>query len=368
MQAAPLKFVTPDRDKNAFFVTLKKRVDAYFKENNISKHANGAMVFKTVCMLALFFVPYAVIMSNTGNVWIAMLMFVLMGFGTAGIGFSVMHDSVHGAYSANPVINRILGNSMNVIGGSMFTWKIQHNVLHHTYTNISHHDDDIAPRYALRFSPHDDWHKIHRFQHIYALPLYGLMTLSWVALKDFTQLMDYKAKGLVAQIKGNYTWEMVVMAFTKAFYFFYIVALPMIFTDLTWWQILIGLVVMHYIAGFIMATVFQLAHVVEEAEFPLPNDEGVVENAWAIHQMETTADFAQKSKLVSWFVGGLNFQVEHHLFPNICHIHYPAIAKIARETAAEFGVAYNAQKTVLSAVRSHLRMLYRLGHAGPQMA
>lgn len=367
MQTPQLKFVTPDRDKNAFFVTLKKRVDAYFKENNISKHANTEMVFKTIFMLSLYFVPYAVIMSGA-NVWVSLLMFALMGFGTAGVGFSVMHDSVHQAYSSSALLNRILGNSMNVIGGSMFTWKIQHNVLHHTYTNIATFDDDIAPRYALRFSPHDKWLKVHKYQHLYALPLYGLMTLSWVALKDFTQLMDYKAKGLVERINGNYAWELVVMFATKAFYFFYIVALPLIFTDLAWWQIIIGLVVMHYIAGFIMATVFQLAHVVEEAEFPLPTDDGVVENAWAIHQMETTADFAQKNRIISWFVGGLNFQVEHHLFPNICHVHYPAIAKIARQTAEEFGVAYHAQKSVWSALRSHLRMLKQLGQPAPQMA
>ncbi len=357
-----VKFIPVQKDRNQFFSVLKSRVDEYFENNSLSRNANKAMVFKTIAMFAMFFVPYGLIISGYVGYPLAILMYLIMGIGTAGIGFSVMHDSVHGSYSSNPTINKIMGLSMNIIGGSAFTWKIQHNLLHHTYTNISGLDEDISYRHLLRFSPNDPVKKIHRFQYLYALPLYGLMTFGWILLQDYTQMIRYYRAGLVERVKGNYVKEWLSLLFFKNFYIFYVVILPILVTDLLWWQVLLGLVVMHYVAGLIMAGVFQLAHVVEETHFPLPNDENIVENAWAIHQVETTMDFAPTNKLITWFVGGLNFQVEHHLFPNICHVHYPALARITQQTAEEFGIQYNVQKTFRGAIKSHLKMLYNLGN------
>jgi linoleoyl-CoA desaturase len=360
------RFIPTDKDRNQFFTTLKARVDDYFESNGLSRHANSAMIIKTLAMFAIFFVPYILVITGTVGFPLSVLMYFIMGIGTAGIGFSVMHDSVHGSYSSSPFINRLMGMSMSVIGGSAFTWKIQHNLLHHTYTNITGLDEDIAYRHLLRFSPNDPLKKIHRFQYLYAFPLYGLMTFGWVLLQDYTQMIRYYRAGLVEKVKGNYVKEWLSLLFFKNLYIFYIVILPMLVTDLLWWQVLLGLVAMHYVAGLMMAGVFQLAHVVEEAHFPLPNQDNIVENAWAIHQIETTMDFAPKNSLVTWFVGGLNFQVEHHLFPNICHVHYPALAKITQQTAEEFGIRYNYQKTLTGAIRSHINMLYALGN--PQMA
>ncbi len=356
------RFITADRNKNAFFSTLKSRVDEYFTQSGLSRNANSKMVVKTVVMIALYVIPYVVIISGFGGFPMALAMFFLMGVGTAGIGFSVMHDSVHGSYSTKPWVNRLIGQTMNLIGGSSFTWKIQHNILHHTYTNITNLDEDIAARSLLRFSPYHPHNKIHRYQHWYAFLLYGLMTFGWVLLKDYTQMVRYYRAGLVERVKGNYVWEWVGLIFFKVFYLFYMVVVPIWLTDLAWWQVLCGLLLMHYVAGVLMAGIFQLAHVVEDAEFPMPNDENIIENSWAIHQLETTSDFAQNNRILTWFVGGLNFQIEHHLFPNICHIHYPALAKITRQTAEEFGIVYNVQPTLLSAIMTHLRMLYRLGN------
>ncbi len=110
-----------------------------------------------------------------------------------------------------------------------------------------------------------------------------------------------------------------------------------------------------------MSTVFQMAHVVNGVEQPLPNKNNIITNEWAVHQLRTTANFAKDNKLLNWYVGGLNFQIEHHLFPNICHIHYPKIAPIVEKTALDFGIAYNTKSTFLNALKSHIKRLKELG-------
>ena len=118
---------------------------------------------------------------------------------------------------------------------------------------------------------------------------------------------------------------------------------------------------MHAVAGLILSVVFQLAHVVEEAHFPVPDEKGNIENEWAIHQMETTADFSRKSWLITYYVGGLNYQTEHHLFPRICHVHYPKLAPIVEATAKEFGVPYIYNETFITALKSHMSVISKLG-------
>lgn len=135
----------------------------------------------------------------------------------------------------------------------------------------------------------------------------------------------------------------------------------MLVLNLTWWQAGIGFLVMHLAEGLVMGLVFQLAHVVEGTDFPVPDEEGNVEEAWAEHQMRTTANFAPKSAMAAFFLGGLNRQIEHHLFPKVCHIHYPAIAAIVRQTAKEFNLPYIESPTFSSALLSHYRILRKFG-------
>ncbi len=356
---ANLKFINQDPDKAEFFYVLRKRVNEYFETNHKTKYGDWRMVIKTIFMFALLFVPYAMIMSNTLSPWAMLICALLMGLGVAGIGLSIMHDANHGAYSPNPTVNHWLGLSMNLVGASAFNWKMQHNVLHHQNTNIHGYDEDIRDRPIIRLHPASPRNSWHRFQHIYALLIYGFQTLDWILTKDFDQLKDYYKQGLVK--KKDYKRELAVLAATKLFYFGYMVVLPLIFVDITWWQFIIGFVAMHWVTGFTLAVIFQVAHVIEETAMHVPTEEGTIENQWAIHQMETTANFAHKNRILSWFVGGLNYQVEHHLFPRICHVHYRAISRIVKETAAEYDVPYFDKPTLVSAVGSHLRLLKRLG-------
>lgn len=345
-----------------FSKVLNTRVSNYFKNKGIRRYANWEMVVKTVVMFAIYFVPYAFILSGlVQSTWLFMVLQVVIGVGLAGIGLSVMHDANHGAYSKNRLVNQIIGYSLNLVGGNATNWKIQHNVKHHTYTNIDGHDEDVSPKGGIiRLSPNSGKKKIHRYQHVYAWFLYGLMTISWIVVKDVKQLIGYTKDGMLKKqqpIKKAWSWLVI----TKIFYYAYILAIPMIFSPFSWWMILIGFVIMHYVAGFILAVIFQPAHVIEGNDFPLPNEEDVIEENWSVHQLKTTCNFAPKNWLLSWYVGGLNYQIEHHLFPNICHVHYRKIAKIVRQTAEEFNVPYHSYDTFWSAIVSHGRMLYVLG-------
>jgi linoleoyl-CoA desaturase len=354
-----LRFSNTHRD---FVTILNSRVNEYFKHNNVSKHANTEMVIKTIFMFLLYFVPYTLIVTEAVTaLWAMALLVVVMALGLAGIGLSVMHDANHGAYSKKNWVNNIIGYSLNLIGANAFNWKVQHNVLHHSFTNVHDEDEDISPRGALRLTPHTDWKKIHRYQHIYAWLLYGLMTIVWLFFKDFTRIVKYSRNGLAKKQKANVSAEWIILIVSKLVYAGYIVVIPVVLTSLAWWHVLLGVLAMHYIAGFVLAIIFQPAHVIEGTEFPLPDEKRTLENNWAVHQLLTTTNFGNRSRWFSWYVGGLNFQIEHHLFPNVCHVHYRKLADIVRVTAQEFGLPYKTSRTFLSALAGHAKLLKQLG-------
>ena len=354
-----VKFAKPDTSQ--FFATLRKRVNGYFIANNISKKADYRMVIKTMAMLTIYFLPYGLILTGTFSNWTMLLLAIIMGIGNAGIGFSVMHDANHGGYSSNQFINTSLGYTANIIGGSAFTWKMQHNVLHHTYTNIYELDEDIHDKPMLRLSPHGKLSSYHRYQHIYAMFLYSLATVSWVIKKDFAQLIEYNKTGLTEQTGHRPFKQTIILITSKILYIFYTIVIPIWVLSIAWWQVLLGFLAMHMVAGFLLTIVFQLAHVVEGPNHHKPVQNGTMENTWAIHQLVTTANFAKKNRFLSWFVGGLNFQIEHHLFPHICHVHYKTISSIVKNTAQEFNLPYYDQPSFRYALVSHLKILKKLG-------
>lgn len=352
----------PQSNSNEFVGVLRKRVTDYFEKNKLSRFGNYRMYVKTITILATYLTLYSLILfSGITNSWIVMGLWITMGVASAGIGLSIMHDANHGSYSKNQKVNKYLGYLLNFIGGSAVNWKLQHNYLHHGYTNVDGMDEDIDPGPVLRLSPNQKRLRFHRWQHIYGWLLYGLMTLSWVTAKDYAQLKRYKGMGLLVKQNRSYRWLIIELIISKLFFFGYLLIVPMIFSEVLWWKTFIFFILMHYIQGFILTIVFQPAHVMPDSNYPIPNEEGKLENNWAIHQLLTTTDFAPKSRLFSWYVGGLNFQIEHHLFPNICHVHYKKISSLVKQTALEYGLPYNVQKTFLSALINHGRMMRQLG-------
>ena len=350
------------KDSQQFFQTMRQRVNQYFEDNKIEKTGDSTMYFKTFVMFSIYFVPFVLILTLGMPAWANILLYVVMGLGVAGIGLSVMHDANHGSYSKYKWVNNIASYSTNLIGASSFTWKIQHNVMHHTYTNIYELDEDIDDKPFLRLSPHGKYKKYHRFQHIYALLLYCFATISWVLTKDFRQLVQYTKSGIAKQNGFNVTNEWIIMFVSKTSYFAYLVVLPILLGTPVWLAI-VGFFIIHGVAGFLITVIFQLAHVVEGPDHFTPDPSGTMDNIWAIHQLKTTANFSRKNKFMTWYIGGLNHQVEHHLFPHICHIHYSKISEIVKNTAKEFNLPYYEHERFLEAIGSHLRVLKSFGAA-----
>jgi linoleoyl-CoA desaturase len=357
MLAAPVKF---DARASAFAAEVKQRVEARFAERGLSRHADWRMVLKTVVLLALTFGAYGAILSNRYAPGAMLALAIAMGVGMAGIGFSISHDALHGAYSAHAAVNRLLGFTFDLLGANGYLWRITHNVIHHTYTNIQGVDEDLEVSPLLRLSPRSPWRPVHRTQPVHAWLLYSLSTLFWVFVKDYKYFLQRDLGPY--RNKQHPRGEIALLIGGKVFYYSWSLVLPWLVVQVSWWQFLIGYLAMHLTAGLILGVVFQLAHVVEGAEQPAPDDTGHMDAVWMVHQMQTTSNFATGNALLTWYVGGLNHQVEHHLFPRVCSIHYPAIRPIVREVAARHGVPYHEQATLSAAIRSHFRMLCRLGH------
>lgn len=319
------------------------------------------MVIKTIFMLSLYIIPLIILNSGiVSSIPMLFTLYVIAGLGMAGIGMGIMHDALHGSYSKNRTTNKFLGYSMNLIGANANIWKIQHNVLHHTYTNISEVDDDINAPFFLRFSPHAEKNSLHKFQHLYAWIFYGLSTLSWVVSKDFVRLKRYHQMGFFKE-ENQYRKELVNAILWKILYFTFSLILPLIMIPLAPWLIVLAFITMHFVTGFSITIVFQTAHIMPGNEFPLPDENGLIASDWTIHQLATTCNYAPNSRIFSWLIGGLNYQIEHHLFPNICHVHYNKISKIVAETAQEFGIPYHIKKTFFAALIDHAKMLRDLG-------
>ena len=346
-------------DPAAFVRDVKQDVARYFATTGRSTKADYRMVLKTILLLTVTFGSYGLILSNQFSALQMLPLAILMGAGMAGIGFSVAHDALHGAYSRNPRINRMLGFSFDLLGANGYMWKITHNVIHHTYTNIHGVDEDLTVSPVLRLSPGAPRLWFHRYQHLYGFPAYSLATLNWVFVKDYQQFLK-RDIGPYRNRKHPRS-EIVTLIVTKLFCYTYMIAIPLAVLDIPWWQVVIGFVAVHMTAGTILGVIFQLAHVVEGTDYPVPDENGSMEQEWVLHEMSTTADFAQHNRLLSWYIGGLNFQIEHHLFPQICSVHYPAICGIVRAAAEKHGVPYNCQPTLRAAIRSHYRMLRQLG-------
>jgi linoleoyl-CoA desaturase len=358
--STPYRKITFENRRNRDFGTeIHRRVNAYFEERQLSRHANASMVVKTVVLLGLYVGAYGLIVSAALPLWGMWLMCVVMGVGMAGIGFNIGHDALHGAYSSRKWVNKGLGLSFDLVGANGCLWKIIHNVAHHTYTNIDGHDQDLDIGSFIRLSPHREHRWIHRFQHVLAFIAYSLATLFWVFIKDYKFILQKNIGPY--EDKKHPLGEWVMLVTTKAFYYGYTIAVPLMVLDLAWWQFLMGFLTFHLTAGLILGVVFQLAHVVEGTDFPQPDSNARIEENWLIHQMHTTSNFARNNALVTWYLGGLNFQIEHHLFPRICSIHYPQIAPIVEATAREYGVPYHEHPGFVDAIRSHYRILKRFG-------
>lgn len=346
------------QDKDNFHTELKQKVNQYFLDHQKPMTGNFSLLFKALLLCVSYIFIYVHLVFFTPPYWIAIPECVLFGALTAAIGFNVMHDGAHGAFSKSKIINKMAGSSLNFLGASAIMWNLKHNIIHHTYTNIDGVDDDIEARPWMRFATTQKKLFLHRFQHYYFWFLYALLHLVWIFMTDFQKY--FRKKIGTVPIRKMSAYEHFSFWLAKVIYIFMLVALPIYLIGFTAW--IIGFVIITMVTGFIISIIFQLAHTVEHTHFPLPDQAtGKVENEWAIHQIKTTANFATRNRTLSWLVGGLNFQIEHHLFPRISHVHYPAISKITKNVCLKYGINYIEFPKMRNAIYSHIMYLKRLG-------
>ena len=348
-------------NNSAFYIDLKQRVHQYFDEHKLSIHGGNKAVVKVIVLIGSFFALYALLAFHQLPILWSWALCIPFAFVTAGIGFNIMHDGAHGSLSSHHFLNRMAALSLNMLGASSFMWNIKHNVIHHTFTNVEEHDDDLLNQPLFRMSPSQRRYKIHRFQHLYWPIGYGLVYVAWIFLLDIRKYFNRQIASR-EQIKIPVSTHIGFWA-TKLIYILCFVVLPLQFYSFSEW--LIGYLTYTITTGIIISVVFQLAHTVESTTFIQPeSNSGVIADDWASHQVKTTANFATHNPVITWFVGGLNFQVEHHLFPRISHVHYPALSSIVSDTCRKHGLNYLNQSTFRGAVQSHIRFLHRLGTQG----
>ena len=345
-----------------FTKEIRAKVKEYFLENDIQQYGNQQIILQTIFMALLYFIPYALmVVGITSGIITVLLSFFIMGVGMAGLGMVTMHDANHGSYSKNKKTNKFLSKSLYLLGGFPPAWRFQHNTLHHGYTNIEGHDEDIAPIGVLRFSPHQPYKTIYRYQYLYAWFFYSLMTISWITMNDFKRLIRYNKMGATFTREKRFSTHFTDLVLSKILYYSIFLLVPILVLPVAWYWVVAGFIVMHATGGIILSTIFQTAHVVPSSNYPLPDVNNKIDNNWAVHQLYTTSDFSPNSKIFSWFIGGLNYQVIHHLFPQVSHVHYKNLAPIVQATAQKYGLPYHVNRNFLVAVLEHAKMLKQLG-------
>lgn len=354
--------ITFNNSNHQFFQSVKREVVTYFDSNHIKKTGNWKLYLKAWIFLPASIMVYLYLLLGHYGWKEGILLSLLFALILIFIAFNVMHDACHGSFSENKRINYIMGLTMNALGSNAFIWKIKHNIIHHTYTNIDGADDDISNGPLLRLCPTQKWRPVHRFQFMYMFILYGVSTLAWMFGTDFMKYFTRKING--TPINRIAIKEHIIFWVSKFLYIFFYILLPIYF--LGWQKWLIGFLIIHFTMGLTLSVVFQLAHVVEKTSFDVAGENHkVIPSEWAVHEIKTTADFAPRNRFITWLAGGLNFQIEHHLFPYISHIHYPAISKIVKQQCEKFGLPYNFYPTMRQAIYSHVRLMKKLGNPQP---
>jgi linoleoyl-CoA desaturase len=337
-------------------VDVEEAVADYFERSGLSARDVPRMYAKTAVILVWLAASYIGLVFAASSVWSALALAISLGLAMAAVGFNIQHDASHGAYSDRPFVNRALSLSLDLLGGSSYFWSFKHNRAHHTYPNIAGADDDLVVGALGRLSPQDRWYPAHRLQRFYMWFLYAFLAIRWQLIDDFHSMID---PGIgMTRVRRPRGWDQARFWLGKAVFFGLGLGLPSLFHD--FWLVLPFYLIVNMTLGLALAVVFQLAHCVEEAAFPQPVD-GRIQRDWAVHQLDTTVNFGRGNRLVTWFTGGLNYQVEHHLFPRICHVHYPAVADIVQTVAARHGIPYRSNPSMSAALRSHYRFLRRMG-------
>jgi linoleoyl-CoA desaturase len=346
--------------RTAFRDDLEAEAAAFFEGSGVLRQGSHALWLKTVVLGAWLAGSYWLLVFVIIQPWLAVLTAVSLACAMAGVGFNVQHEGGHRAYAVSSRVNRGMAFSLDLLGGSSYFWRYKHAIAHHSYPNIAGSDDDVYLGILGRLTPHDRRRGFHRFQHLYVWLLYALLAIKWQLLDDFRSIVRPGVAD--TRVPRPPAGEHVLFWAGKILFFGLALGLPMLFHP--WLRVVAFFLLTGATLGLLLGVVFQLAHCLGEAKFatpPLPGQAMTCD--WATHQVESTVDFARHNGPLTWFIGGLNFQIEHHLFPRVCHTHYPALSKIVERVCLKHGVRYMAHASAGKALRSHYRWLRLLGRA-----
>lgn len=354
----PIKFGTEGKE---FGEDVKRRVAAYFSDNNIGTKANGLMIFKSLLLIALFITSYY--MAVFADIRPLFKLFFAISFGSsmAFLAFNIGHDASHNAYAKNNRVNSILAYTMNLCGINQYIWNIKHNLSHHSFTNIPHADMDNENVGVARITRFHKWKPVFKYQYLYLPFLWPFFGMFLIFVKDF-QLFAMTRMGN-SQYESHPIREWVILIVSKLIVVTYIFVIPLMVIDLPYWQILLGILVLFMCMGTLLTTIFLFVHLIENTPFPEEDKEGKIKDHWMLHQLKVTTDYSPFNPILTFFSGGLNQHVAHHMFPNYCHVHYGAITKIIQQTAKEHGYEYRYQSH-WKAFKSHIRFLKKMGEQG----
>ncbi len=346
--------------KKEFVKELRRRADHYFTDYNISPHANTEMYLKTAVCIVLWLGIWGLIISDIpgSSIFALYTVYMLLGFVHILIAFNIMHDATHNAYSPNTRVNKILGYSMDFIGGNQYLFRQMHGA-HHGFVNVYGIDVTLESHGLFRFSPEEPWQPRHRYQHIYTFLLYAMAMLQWVTVKDFKWFFGEHHIGNRKNIRHPLK-EYVILFAGKIIFYSLTLFIPIYLISLPWYTVAGAWIFMHVLPGLTFALIFQVTHIYEGTSFPKPDENGNIDNNYALHVLETTADFSRHNRIGSWLMGGINIHVIHHIFPKVCHVHYPALTKILTKTCEDFGITYQENTDFITAVKKHYQILKRL--------
>ncbi|UKJ05990.1 fatty acid desaturase family protein [Solitalea lacus] len=339
---------------NDFYPTLKQRVNSYFDENQLSRYANMSYFIKIALLVIAFVSTYLNFIFNVESKIEVFLSYIVLGTLVVMIFLNIVHDAAHLAIFKSKKANNVMVYFLEVFGTNNYIWKMRHLESHHIYPNMFGYDVDIKQSKIVRIADNSPYLKFHRFQHLYMPLLYFSYTLNWTLVRDFKDIFNSEMgpkKGIKHPIM-----QLIILLAAKLFYFFYMLVLPAILLPFSFWTIFGGFLAMHITSSFLALLALISSHVGENAVFPQASEDGKLEHTWSEHQLLVTSDFAPNSKIVTSLMGGFNLHVVHHLFPTVSHVHYPALTKIVKETAEEFGIKYRSM-SLGEAMISHWKLL-----------
>lgn len=341
---------------------IKEKADGYFLTHNYTKNGNGYLVLKFIAQLLLVAGSVYWVFHASTPLFLC-LAYISAGFTLLVLGINFGHDGAHGCLTGNKKFDGTLFQLIYAIQGlGGYMWQIRHNSAHHIFPNVYDRDSDLEMSPLILLNPKQTSKPIHKYQHIYAPFLYVFVTLIWIFVEDFVILIRKDSAN--AKIKKIPTIEWVKIVAIKLIYLLNFIVLPVLTTKFGWMDVIVAFFVMHFVVSVFLTFTFFISHHIQEISYVRANeDTHVIENSWLSHQINTTIDFHPKSYIAHFIFGGFNTHIAHHIFPEICHIHYPTLTQIIKETLEENKVGHWYKSfTFLQGMRSHILHLKRTAH------